>query len=81
LKLAKNVEIEIVSLGISGDAIAVGVAGDFKSVNPIPHITVGIPFDGKPKNSNFIKDWTEFKMDRKVVGVVDAYPSHFGWKH
>jgi hypothetical protein len=81
LKLAKNVELEIVSLGISDDAIAVGVAGDFKSINPIPHITVGIPFDGKPKNSNFIKDWNEFKMDRKVVGVVDAYPSHFGWKH
>jgi hypothetical protein len=79
--LGKTVEFEIVSIGISDDAIALGVAGNIKSKNAIPHITLAIPPGGKPVNSNLIEDWRDIEEHLAVCGVVDSYPSHFGWQH
>jgi hypothetical protein len=79
--LGKKVELEVVSVGVAVEVIAVGVTGDFKSSNAIPHVTVAVPDGGKPGNSNFIKTWEPYSVGRKLIGVVDAFPSHFGWKH
>lgn len=79
--LGKTVEFEIVSIGISDDAIALGVGGNIKSKNTIPHITLAIPPGGKPVNSNLIEDWRDIEEHFTVCGVVDSYPSHFGWQH
>lgn len=79
--LGKTVEFEVVSIGISDDAIALGVAGNIKSKNTIPHITLAIPPGGKPVNSNKIEDWRDIEGHYTVCGVVDSYPSHFGWQH
>ena len=79
--LGKTVEFEVVSIGISDDAIALGVAGNIKSKNAIPHITLAIPPGGKPVNSNKIEDWRDIEEHYTVCGVVDSYPSHFGWQH
>ncbi len=79
--LGKTVEFEIVSVGISDDAIALGVGGNIKSKNTIPHITLAIPPGGKPVNSNLIEDWRGIEEHLTVYGVVDSYPSHFGWQH
>ncbi len=79
--LGKTVEFEIVSIGISDDAIALGVGGNIKSKNTKPHITLAIPPGGKPVNSNLIEDWRDIEEHFTVCGVVDSYPSHFGWQH
>lgn len=79
--LGKTASIEVVSVGVSGDAIAVGVTGNFKTTNSVPHITIATPPDGKPVKSNFITQWTPFHFHTALRGVVDSYPSHFKWPH
>lgn len=79
--LGKKAELEVESVGLSVDAMAIGVTGDFHSKNAVPHITVAIPPGGKPVNSKKISDWTEFHLDDKLSGTVDSFPSHFGWRH
>ena len=54
--IGKPVQLNVTELGISNDAIAVKVEG-YHSDNEIPHITVAIPKDGKPFNSNLITKW------------------------
>lgn len=79
--LGQNVDMEITALGISEQAIAVRVAGNFSTKNEIPHITIAVPCDGKADNSKSIQEWEPITVGRKLVGVVDANPSHFGWQH
>ena len=79
--LGKTVEMEVASVGISEKAIALGVKGNFRSKNAVPHITLAVPPDGKPANSNKIENWRGTEPGCIVTGVVDAFPSHFGWKH
>ena len=79
--LGKTVEIDVVTLGTSDDAIAVGVSGSLVTANAIPHVTVAIPTDGKPVNSNKIENWELFPTKLKLKGVVDSFPSHFKWQH
>lgn len=79
--LGKSASMDAVSVGLSGDAMAVGLSGDFRSKNPIPHVTVAIPPGGKPVNSNRIAEWSDFRLDDKLTGTVDSFPSHFGWRH
>ena len=79
--LGKTVEFEVVSIGISDEAVALGVSGNIRSKNAIPHITLAVPPGGKPVNSNKIENWRDVEEPCTVYGVVDSYPSHFGWQH
>ena len=79
--LGKRVELAVTRVGTSSDAIAVEVVGDLVTRNEIPHITVAVPPDGKPVYSNRIRTWEDYDGHLTLTGVVDAFPSHFGWKH
>lgn len=62
-------EIKVIGIGMSDDAIAVQVEG-YPSKNKIPHITIAIPQDGKPYNSNLITDWRAIDEDLNLSGKV-----------
>lgn len=79
--LGRTVEMEIVSLGVSDEAVALGVDGNIRTRNAVPHITLAIPVGGRPVNSNKIDNWRDTGERLAVRGVVDSYPSHFGWQH
>ena len=81
--LGKTVELEVVSLGVAVEAIAVGVSGLFKSVDNPPYILLAVASEDAVDSSqefNF-KTWKPFTINTPLHGVVDAFPSHFGWKH
>lgn len=67
--LGKRVPLKLKSVGMSDDAIAVQVEG-YPSKNKIPHITIAIPQDGKPYNSNLITDWRVIDEDLILYGKV-----------
>lgn len=75
--LGKSVELDVVALGQSDEAMAVRVDGDIRTRNAIPHITVAVPPKGKPVKSNLIERWEDFSLGYKLKGVVDSFPSHF----
>lgn len=79
--LGKSVTLKVSRVGVAVEVIAVGVEGDFKSKNEIPHVTVAVPEGGRPVNSNFITKWEPYTINGELRGVVDAFPSHFGWKY
>ena len=64
--IGSSVVLTCHSIGVSDDAIAVGVSGLF-SRNEIQHITVA--FKKKPADSKDIKNWIEFEPF-KVIGYV-----------
>jgi len=65
----KRVLLHLKNIGISEDAIAVEVEG-YPSTKKIPHITVAIPKEGKPVNSNYITDWIPIEEDIILKGKV-----------
>ncbi len=67
--IGKRVPLLVKEIGISDDAIAVKVEG-YHSNNKIPHITIAIPKDGKPFNSNLITDWKSIEDEIIVHGKV-----------
>jgi len=67
--LGKRVHLHLKNIGVSDDAIAVEVEG-YPSTKDIPHITVAIPKDGKPVNSNYIRDWRPIEEDIILKGKV-----------
>lgn len=77
-KLGSTVTMRIKTLGVSDDAIAVGVEGDFKSMFDMPHIPVAVPPGGHSKNSNSILKWEAFRPDIELRGTVDTFPRMFG---
>lgn len=79
--LGTMVTLDAVTLGISEEAIAVGVTGNIKARNEIPHITVATAPGVRPVRSNAITEWKPLPEGLRLTGVVDAFPSHFGWKH
>ena len=79
--LGKNVDMTVTRVGTSTDAIAVEVYGDIVTKNEIAHVTVAVPPDGKPVYSNRIRNWEDYDGLLTLTGVVDAFPSHFGWTH
>jgi len=74
--LNKDVTLTVKSIGISNDAIAVGVEG-YPSTKDTPHITLAIPLAGKPVNSNNIEDWRdvedEILLNGKVSEIIATY--------
>ena len=80
--LGKTGEFEVCSLGVSVEAIAVGVNGLFKTEEPIYIIlAVASEVDVDPSQEFNFKTWKPFHITTPLKGVVDAFPSHFGWKH
>ena len=73
--IGKSVQLNVTELGISNDAIAVKVEG-YHSDNKIPHITVAIPKNGKPFNSNLITKWYpvhQITLTGTVMEVKEIY--------
>ena len=79
--LGSTVDIEVVSLGISPDAIAVGVSGPFKAVDNPPYILLATAAEDHIAREFSIENWKPYALHKPLRGVVDAFPSHFGWKH
>jgi hypothetical protein len=79
--LGTMVTLDAVTLGISEEAIAVGVTGNIKARNETPHITVATAPGVPPVRSNAITEWKPLPEGLRLTGIVDAFPSHFGWKH
>ena len=74
--LNKDVTLTVKSIGVSDDAIAVGVEG-YPSTKDNPHITLAIPPDGKPVNSNDIEDWRDVENEILLNGKVsEIKPSY-----
>lgn len=65
----KMVTLNVTHLGKSDKAIAVKVSG-FKTLNKIPHITLGVSTIGSPVDSNKITDWSMVEDVINVSGVV-----------
>ena len=74
--LNKDVILTVKSVGVSDDAIAVGVEG-YPSTKDTPHITLALPPNGKPVNSNYINDWRpveeEILLNGKVSEIKPSY--------
>ena len=74
--LNKDVTLTVKSIGVSDDAIAVGVEG-YPSTKDNPHITLAIPPNGKPVNSNYIEDWRDVENEILLNGKVsEIRPSY-----
>jgi hypothetical protein len=73
--IGARVELEVVSVGVSDDAIAFGVKGMY-SKNEHPHITFSFRKD--PKDSNDIKRWIEIEPF-KVIGYIRETNKKDGW--
>ena len=73
----------VVSRGVAVEAIAVGVSGLFKSVDNPPYILLAVASEDAvdPSQEFNFKTWKPFTINTPLHGVVDAFPSHFGWKH
>ena len=67
--IGKTIQLTVKEIGVSEDAIAVKVDG-YHSNNKIPHITIAIPKDGKPYNSNLITDWKPVDEEIIIKGKV-----------
>lgn len=79
--LGTTVELEVVSLGVVDDAIAIGVSGMFMSVDSQPYILFAVAPGVDPSSEFNFKSWKPYSISTLLHGVVDAFPSHFGWKH
>jgi hypothetical protein len=60
-------------IGISNDAIAVKVDFAGETQNRFPHVTLATPINGKPVNSNYIKNWQPLKNPIKLFGTFRAF--------
>lgn len=72
-KFNSTESLTIDAIGISDDAIAVRVQYNEPIANKIPHITVAIPQNGKPVNSNYIKDWFPIENNLIVNGILKPF--------
>ena len=59
-------------IGISNDAIAVKVSTDVPTKNAIPHITIAVPPNGKPVNSNYITNWKPLESPIQLSGNIST---------
>lgn len=66
--LNKSVGLVVKKIGISDMAVALEVDG-YPSENKIPHITLAVNPQGKPRMSNEIKDWRDIE-NLKVRGTI-----------
>lgn len=69
----QEIKLEITHIGISNDAIAVKVNYMNDIQNKIPHITVAIPQNGKPVNSNYIENWKPLNKTFILNGIINVF--------
>jgi len=69
--LNKDVFLNIKTVGISDEAIALGVSGDYFSTNKFQHITIA--FKDVPSKSNEIQSWVKLKRPLKISGVLREF--------
>ncbi|MFA5067162.1 MAG: hypothetical protein WC466_03885 [Candidatus Izemoplasmatales bacterium] len=67
----KDVSINIVSIGVSDSAVALGVSGDYFSENKNQHITLAFKYE--PKDAKYIKNWKKLKKPFKIKGVIREF--------
>jgi len=67
--LNEDVTLTVKSIGVSDGAIAASVEG-YPSTKDNPHITLAIPPNGKPDNSNYIEDWKDVEDEILLQGKV-----------
>lgn len=70
--MGQNINLTVNGIGISKDAIAVRVKWVDPIANKIPHITVAIPPNGKPVNSNYIDNWININPIR-INGKLEQF--------
>lgn len=63
----------VTDIGISDDAIAVRVKYNGPTQNEIPHITIATPINGKPVNSNYIKNWYPLDNEIFIHGIIKPF--------
>lgn len=71
--LNKEVELNIETIGVSNNAAALGVSGDYFSSNKNQHITLG--FKGYPEFSKDITTWIPLENPFKVKGIIREFTS------
>lgn len=71
-----EIDITATHIGMSDDAIAVKVDFPLPTANNLPHITLATPQDGKPVNSNYIKDWKVLEEPINLHGTIAEYTRH-----
>lgn len=71
--IGKTVELDIISIGVSDKAIAVGAIG-VPSRNEHPHITLAVGNGGKPVDSNKIINWSMIENPFLVSAKIDFFP-------
>lgn len=67
----KEVVLNVNTIGISEDAIALGVSGNYFSDNEFQHITLA--FKDRPESSKSIKNWIKLEKPFAVVGVIREF--------
>lgn len=73
--LGENFEMTATHIGQTEDVMAVKVETDCKSTNGTKHITLcTFTPNGKPVQSNFIKEWTPLEKPMILNGVVKSFP-------
>jgi hypothetical protein len=71
--MGAEVELEATHIGRSADAMAVKVSSYVPTANATPHITVAVPPDGKPFNSNKITEWEPLETPIKLKAQVGPF--------
>ena len=69
--LDKEVSLNIETIGVSKQAVALGVSGDYFSERENQHITLA--FKSLPRYSNEIENWVPLKTPIKVVGIIREF--------
>ena len=75
--LNEEVELNINTLGISNEAVALGVSGNYFSSNRLQHIILA--FRDLPQSSKDIKEWISLERPFSVVGVIREFTSRKGF--
>jgi hypothetical protein len=69
----EGVDLIATHIGVSNDAIAVKVDFTGETQNRFPHVTLATPINGKPVNSNYIKNWQPLEKPIELYGTFRAF--------
>lgn len=67
----RDVVLNIETVGISNDAVALGVSGDYFSDNEFQHITLAFKY--YPKDSKLIQNWEPLEKPFRVKGTIREF--------
>lgn len=69
--LDKDVVLNITTIGVSDEAVALGVSGDYFSSNEHQHITLA--FKTLPESSKHIRTWNQIEKPLQVNGIIREF--------